>query len=292
METSPYLRIGALSRRVGVSPELLRAWEQRYGLLQPIRSRGGFRLYSLADEERIRAMRRHLDAGVSAAEAARLALAEPPADVAVELQPESLTERATELRAALDRLDEPAAHAAFDRLLAGYTLRTVLRDVVLPYLRELGERWKQGDATVAQEHFASNVLRGRLLGLARGWGEGVGPRAVLACAPGELHDLPLIVFGLTLAGRGWTVTYLGPDTPVATIQESLAGVQPRLVVIAAVTTRRFRAAQSELAELATHVPVALAGAGATESLARETGASVLEGDPVAAAEHVAAGEAR
>jgi len=55
---------------------------------------------------------------------------------------------------------------------------------------------------VAQEHFASNVLRGRLLGLARGWGEGVGPRAVLACAPGELHDLPLIVFGLTLAGRG------------------------------------------------------------------------------------------
>jgi len=290
MESSPHLRIGALSRRVGVSPELLRAWEQRYGLLQPIRSTGGFRLYSTADEQRIRAMRRHLDAGVSAAQAARLALAEPPADAADD-RPESLTKRAWELRAALDRLDEPAAHAVFDRLLAGYTLRTVLRDVVLPYLRELGERWKQGDATVAQEHFASNVLRGRLLGLARGWGEGVGPRAVLACAPGELPDLPLIVFGLTLAGRGWTVTYLGPDTPVATIQESLAGVQPRLVVIAAVTMRRFRTSQSELAELATHVPVALAGAGASEGLARATGASLLEGDPVAAADHVA-GEAR
>jgi DNA-binding transcriptional MerR regulator len=287
MESPPHLRIGALSRRVGVSPELLRAWEQRYGLLQPIRSTGGFRLYSTADEERIRAMRRHLDAGVSAAQAARLALSEPPADAADDVQPESLTETARDLRAALDRLDEPAAHAVFDRLLAGYTLRTVLRDVVLPYLRDLGERWKQGDATVAQEHFASNVLRGRLLGLARGWGEGVGPRAVLACAPGELHDLPLIVFGLTLAGRGWTVTYLGPDTPVATIQESLASVQPRLVVIAAVTMRRFRTAQPELAELAKQVPVALAGAGATESLARATGASVLDGDPVAAAEHVA-----
>ena len=55
------------------------------------------------------------------------------------------------------------------------SLETVLRDVVLPYLRELGERWERGDATVAQEHFASNLLRGRLLGLARGWGQGTGP---------------------------------------------------------------------------------------------------------------------
>ena len=69
-----HLRIGELSRRVGVSPELLRAWEFRYGLLQPTRSPGGFRLYSDADEERIRRMRDYQDQGLSAAEAARLAL--------------------------------------------------------------------------------------------------------------------------------------------------------------------------------------------------------------------------
>ena len=62
---------------------------------------------------------------------------------------------------------------------------TRLSEVVLPYLRELGERWLRGDASVAQEHFASSVLRGRLLGLARGWGLGLGPTAVLACLPGE-----------------------------------------------------------------------------------------------------------
>jgi len=286
MSESAHLRIGALSRRVGVSPELLRAWEQRYGLLQPVRSAGGFRLYSTADEDRVRLMRRHLAAGVSAAQAARLALTEAAPDGGEEAQPGELARLSTELVAALDRLDEPGAHAALDRLLATFTLQTVLRDVVLPYLHELGERWEHGEASVAQEHFASNILRGRLLGLARGWGEGAGPRAVLACAPGELHDLPLIIFGLALAGRGWTITYLGPDTPIATIQVTLADPKPRLVVISAMTRPRLRGAQSQLTELVRQVPVALAGAGATDGLARATGAFLLEGDPVTAAERV------
>ena len=286
MPDSAHLRIGALSRRVGVSPELLRAWEQRYGLLQPIRSPGGFRLYSTADEDRVRAMQRHLDAGVSAAQAARLALTSPP-DRDDASQPGELARFSTELVSALDRLDEPGAHASLDRLLATFTLRTVLLDAVLPYLHALGERWERGETSVAHEHFASNLLRGRLLGLARGWGQGAGHRAILACAPGELHDLSLIIFGLILSGRGWVITYLGPDTPIATIQETLAEVDARLVVISAMTSQRFRSAEPELTELVRHVPVALAGGGATEGVARATGASLLEGDPVTAAERVA-----
>ena len=287
MPDSAHLRIGALSRRVGVSPELLRAWEQRYGLLQPIRSDGGFRLYSTADEARVRAMQRHLDAGVSAAQAARLALTEAAPDRRDEVEPAELARFSIELVRSLDLLDEPSAHASLDRLLATFTLQTVLRDVVIPYLHELGERWESGEASVAQEHFASNLLRGRLLGLARGWGQGAGPRAVLACAPGELHDLPLIVFGLTLAARGWVITYLGPDTPLATIKETVVDLDARLVVISAITKQRFRAAEPQLSELVRHVPVALAGAGATESLARATGALLLDEDPVTAAERIA-----
>ena len=282
-----YLRIGALSERVGVSPELLRAWEQRYGLLQPLRSDGGFRLYSSADEQRVRAMRRHLSAGVSAAQAAQLALSEMPEDEAV-----SSTGLATlpdELREALDRLDQPAAHTALDRLLASLTTETVLRDVLLPYLRELGERWARGEISVAQEHFASNVLRGRLLGLARGWGNGSGATTVLACAPGELHDLPLMMFGLVLAARGRSVTYLGADTPIATIRETLAELHPERVVISATAGQRLRAAKAELAELSRTVPVALAGAGASARLAEEIGATLLGDDPVTAAGRVAEG---
>jgi len=278
-----------LSKRVGVSPELLRAWERRYGLLQPNRSAGGFRLYSGADEARIQSMQRYLGAGLSAAEAARLAIAgadrsaaEPGAGKA------RFTESATELEDALARFDEPAAHAALDRLFSAFRLQTVLREVVLPYLAELGRRWGRGEASVAQEHFASNLLRGRLLGLARGWADARGPRAVLACAPGELHDLPLISFGLALAARGWSITYLGPDTPITTIKETLLGRERPLVVVSAVTPDRFLAVRDELTELAADVRLALAGAGATKELASATGAALLlDEDPVTAAERVA-----
>ena len=230
-----HLRIGELSRRVGVSPELLRAWELRYGLLQPTRSTGGFRLYSEPDEERIRRMRAYQDQGLSAAEAARLALegasdGRPGANAAA---PDSRL-----LAEALERFDEPAAQAVFDWALATLSLDALLRDLLIPYLHDLGERWEAGTASVAQEHFATSVVRGRLLGLARGWGQGAGPLAVLACAPGELHDLPLIVFGLALHAR-WRVTYLGPDTPVGTLLDTAEALEPKLVVVSATTPRHL-----------------------------------------------------
>ena len=218
-----YLRIGELARRTGASPELLRAWERRYGLLRPTRSQGGFRLYTAADEERIRRMKEYLARGVAAAEAARLAAdAETPRSSAdtttpaipapetTAAAPPPLQAAARELAGALDRFDEEQTHAVLDRLLAAYRIETILRDLLVPYLHNLGERWAGGEVSVAQEHFASNLLRGRLLGLARGWGQGHGPTAVLACLPGEQHDLGLIAFGITLYRRGWRIIYLGP----------------------------------------------------------------------------------
>ena len=279
-----HLRIGELSRRVGVSPELLRAWELRYGLLQPSRSSGGFRLYSEADEQRIGRMRAYQDQGLSAAEAARLAL-EAPTDLrpARDVAPPDSSSFAD----ALDRFDEPAAQAAFDRALATLSLDALLRDLLLPYLQDLGERWEAGSASVAQEHFASNIVRGRLLGLARGWGQGAGPLAVLACAPGELHDLPLIAFGLALHGRGWRIAYLGPDTPLDTLLETARTLAPRLVVVSATTPRHLSRARSELRKLSGTAPLAVAGAGATAALAESVGATLLADDPVTEAERTA-----
>ena len=279
-----HLRIGELSRRVGVSPELLRAWELRYGLLQPTRSPGGFRLYSEADEERIRRMRAYQDQGLSAAEAARLALEgasdeRPATNVAV---PDS-----SSLADALERFDEPAAQAAFDRALAALSLDALLRDLLIPYLHDLGERWEAGTASVAQEHFATSVVRGRLLGLARSWGQGAGPLAVLACAPGELHDLPLIAFGLALRARGWRIAYLGPDTPLGTLLDTAQALEPMLVVVSATTPRHLSRVRDELGGLAKTAPLAVAGAGATAALAESVGAALLSEDPVTEAERVA-----
>ena len=287
MDAPGHLRIGELSRRSGVSRELLRAWEQRYGLLRPTRSDGGFRLYTSQDEQRVAVMRSHLERGLSAAQAARLTLDEDRPPAALPDTPES-DRGAAELRAALDAFDESAAQAVLDRLLATFSVETVLREVVLTYLRELGERWERGEASVAQEHFASQVLRSRMLGLARGWDRGVGPRAVLACMPGEHHDLGLIAFGLGLRARGWRITFLGPDTPLDTLTQAVDRLQPDAAVLVAATPARFDDGRRALRRLARAVPAWVAGAGATRPFARATGAHLLEGDPLAAAERIAA----
>jgi DNA-binding transcriptional MerR regulator len=277
------VRIGELSRRTGVGIELLRAWERRYGLLRPARSDGGFRLYTADDERRVHLMQRHLERGLAAAEAARAAIAEGHAARHGETPGVLLETGRERLGAALDRLDDTAAHGALDSLLAGFTLETVLSGAVLPHLAALGERWERGDATVAQEHFASNLLRGRLLALARGWDRGNGPRAVLACAPGELHDLPLIAFGLALAGRGWRITYLGPDTPAQSLADARAVLRPDAVVVAATLQGHLEPAEDLLARVAATTRLYLAGPGADDELARRVRATLLAGDPVAAA---------
>ena len=285
---TPQLRIGELSRRVGVSADLLRAWERRYGLLVPDRTEGGFRLYGEADEHRVRRMVALLSTGISAAEAAQLALTEPDQSSGPSAGSTTLPAPVgDDLGRALDGFDEAAAHAAFDRLLATFALDTVLRDGVLPYLHDFGERWRRGDASIAQEHFASAFLRGRLLGLARGWGAGRGPLALLACVPGDQHDLGLICFGLALRSHGWRITFLGPDTPVATITEHTRRFQPALVVLTVTLPSQAAKVKAGLAEIAGAAPLAIAGGGANSSLAAAIDARYLSADPVTAAAMVA-----
>jgi DNA-binding transcriptional MerR regulator len=287
VQNETLLRIGELSKRSGVSPELLRAWERRYGLLQPARSSGGLRLYSLADLERVRLMREHLAGGVAAAEAATLASRAP---TRAEPQQPSLIVEAyrRELAEALEDFDEPSAQAIVDRLLAAATVGGFLGEVVLPYLNELGRRWERGEVSVAQEHFASAVLRGRLLGLARSWGNGVGPLALLACLPGEQHELGLIVFGLALRARGWRIAYLGPDMPLDDVAAAASSLSPALVVLAAVTEDRVWPHAAELRTLAEAHRVVLGGVDASPSLAEEIGALAVTADPVTAADELSA----
>ena len=137
MTETALLRIGELSRRSGVSPELLRAWERRYDLLQPTRSEGGLRLYAPSDLERVQAMQRHLAAGFAAAEAARLAGAEGAPTLESAAAPETARHA---LAVAFAAFDEARAQAVLDALFAGTTLDAALSTMIVPYLRELGER--------------------------------------------------------------------------------------------------------------------------------------------------------
>ena len=169
--------------------------------------------------------------------------------------------------------------------MSDLSVPTVLRDVVLPYLTDLGERWERGTTSVAQEHFASNVIRGRLAGLARGWGNGHGPRAVLACPPGELHDLALMAFGIVLNRNGWRIDYLGTNTPVEELTRTVDARRPDLVVLAATLPENLEPLAAQLTALARRAPLVLAGAGATTEIAAAVGARLLTGDPVTEAEN-------
>jgi DNA-binding transcriptional MerR regulator len=279
-----YLRIGQLAKRTGLSPELLRAWEQRYGLLQPTRTPGGFRLYSAADEARVQRMQGLVAGGLAAAQAARLVLSgDEPAPQAASPSATTLDEAAGNLAASLDRLDEPAVNTALDRLFSTYTVETVLQQVVVPYLHRLGERWESGEVSVAQEHFASNLIKGRLLGLAQGWGQGRGPAAVLACVPGEHHELGLLAFGVALRRRGWRITYLGTDSPIDAVADIARTVLPAVVVLLSMNPAGFQNHAGEIEQLADQAQVLLAGTGATPETARRTRSRALDQDPVTAA---------
>jgi len=275
---SPELvRIGELSRRTGVSPELLRAWELRYGLLEPSRTVGRFRLYSEADIALVRRMRANLDAGLSASEAARVALAERS-----QVDSPGLREAADDLARCLESYDDVGAQAALDILLAAFSLDTVVREVLVPYLHAVGERWQRGELSVGQEHFISNLIRGRLLALSRGWDRGVGPRAVLASAEGDQHDLPVLLFGVLLRTHGWRITFLGANTPVASLAETVRAVSPDVVVITGTVQGVFDPLVEQLREVAREAPVYLAGPAADEGLARQADAMHLDGDLVEA----------
>jgi DNA-binding transcriptional MerR regulator len=276
------LRIGELSRRVNVPVASLRAWEARYGLLSPNRTKGGFRLYGPDDVRRVLAMRANLERGLSAAEAARQALSESH-EGATPL----LVDLANELDTALSGFDEAGAQAALDRLFGTVSVDAALREVVIPYLHEVGERWKRGETSIAQEHFASNVIRGRLLALARGWGRGGGPLALLACAEDEQHDIPLLLFGLLLRTYGWRIAYLGADTPLPSLVQAVRELHPSAVVVTGTTKGSLDGQSAGLQEVGLLAPLYVAGTAAGEELATQARAGYLDGDMFAAAESLA-----
>lgn len=192
------------------------------------------------------------------------------------------------LWAAVEGFDEDA----FDQALAGALwdrpLEQAVSEVVLPFLAELGDRWEQGELTVAHEHFASNLVRHRLGALAVGVRrDPAAPVAVLACPAGERHDLVLLCFSLLLSRLGWRTHFLGGDTPSAALGVASRTADADAVVVAATRSLTFEAHAVSLGRLGAERPLFLAGRGATPAVAQLLGARLLPEDPVVAAREVA-----
>jgi MerR family transcriptional regulator, light-induced transcriptional regulator len=248
------LRIGEVSRRTGVAVPTLRAWERRYGLLEPARTDGGHRLYSEADVDRVRTMTRLLDDGWSAAAAAREVRRVPasvtPLRPVATTGPETAAERLIErLEAAIDVFDAQAADAAVDDVFARLDVPRALDEVLLPVLRNVGEGWENDPRVIAREHFASNTLRPRLQRLL-GTGRRGSGRTCLAVTPeGEEHDLGLLAAAVVAVDAGWRVHYLGARVPVPTVERSVAELRPDVVLVGSLDRRQAQAFLAELPRL-------------------------------------------
>jgi DNA-binding transcriptional MerR regulator/methylmalonyl-CoA mutase cobalamin-binding subunit len=252
--------IRVVSERTGLSPDVLRAWERRHGVVAPGRSEGGQRLYSDADIDRLALLVRATQVGRSVGQAAALPLEELRQLVAEDA--ERGTTRPTPATDYRDRAFLAVADLAPERLQG--VLRTALLsvgasgyldEVVTPLLRRIGEAWHAGEIGIAHEHAASAVIRGEL-----GWlvevlavPEG-GPRAVVACLPGERHELGAALCAAAAAHAGWRVTYLGLDVPAddiaaAALSEAavVVGISVVLPADAAVTGRDLQALRERLA---------------------------------------------
>jgi DNA-binding transcriptional MerR regulator len=308
----PTMRIGELAARVGVSTHVLRAWETRYGLLQPSRSAGGYRLYGPEDERRVREVISLRDQGVSAVEASRRVLAaersgssatavSPDGAAAAEAADDSRAD--TTLRAdppvlvaqlfdAVSALDEDRAHAVLDTAFLDRSVESAVVDVLVPFFIRVGEGWELGRIGIAQEHFASSLVRRRLGALSLTWGVGNGPVAVLACPPGEFHDIILLSFGVLLGRAGWRIRYLGPDTPIPSLASACEVGQTDAVVLASRRPAGFRTHADALRRLGRQHPVWIAGRGATPRVIEELEVNVLGPDlPGSVAELTAAARA-
>ncbi len=241
----PVYNVKAVSHQTGIAAATLRAWERRYGVPSPPRTDSGYRLYSARDVAIIRWLKSQIENGMSISQAVHLlrSLEAQSADGRIS---EPLTERPSpDAPASYQRLhDEIIAGAAeFDEAHIEYTLaeafslfpvEEVCLHLIQPVLVTLGEKWHLGEINIGVEHFVTNIMRRKLSALMSASPpfsrEG---RIVSGCAPGEYHELGILMISLFLRRRGYEVIYLGQNIAAARFQEMLMKTQPDLLMLSA-----------------------------------------------------------
>ena len=209
--------IRTISNLTGVNAVTLRAWERRYGLIRPKRTPKGHRLYTQQDLDRIRQVLALLDQGIAISQAGQL-LDQPVRSQTKGEEagrPDVWQEYQSRMLRALEHFDEAALDAAYNDALSLYPVELVNTRLVAPLLRLLGQRWKSTPGGVAEEHFFSVYLRNKLgarihhLNARRN-----GHLLLVACLPGEQHEVGMLMFSLAAVSHGYQVLVLGANLPL------------------------------------------------------------------------------
>jgi methylmalonyl-CoA mutase cobalamin-binding subunit/DNA-binding transcriptional MerR regulator len=274
-DQAPRHPIRVAAGRTGLSPDVLRAWERRHGVVTPARSEAGQRLYSDADVDRLSLLAMATRSGRPLGRTATLPLEELRRLVAEDA--ERGASRSTPASEFLERAFAAASDLDPERLqtvLRGAVLSLgapgFLDEVVAPLLRRIGTAWHAGEIGIAHEHAASVVVR-RVLGWLVEFVEvpDDAPRAVVACLAHEHHELGAALATATAAHAGWRVIYLGPDLPAAEIAAAALRQKADVVGVSIVAPGDVAAARSELQALRKDLgprTLLLAGGGGVPSL--------------------------
>jgi DNA-binding transcriptional MerR regulator/methylmalonyl-CoA mutase cobalamin-binding subunit len=253
--------IRTVSTLTGVNAITLRAWERRYGLVEPVRTAGGHRVYTRADIDNVHSILALIENGVAIGQV-RQALAAHAAG-----QPRATDESPSagyraRMTAAIAQFDENRLEDVYNEMLSLYPAEQVTRDALLPLLADLGERWRESKGGVAEEHFFAVYLRNKLGARFHHRSRAAaGPKLLLACLPGEHHEVGLLLFALAAHDRGYRLVLLGADTPLAQLAYATHRSQAGAIVLSGSIepgTERFEHDLSQLVREA-GVPVFVGG---------------------------------
>ncbi len=270
--------IRVLSEKTGVAPTTLRAWERRYGLLKPQRTPKGHRLYDAKDVDavnrivnllnenytiskaitaiKLEEIQEKIEAGTTEASSRE---AEPNTDHWVDFHNRFLN--------AIEQFDEARLDSIYNEALSLYPIDLVSSQILRPLLKTLGQRWEERDAGIAEEHFFTSYLRNKVgARLHHSSGKSNGSRILLACMPGEFHELGSLLFGLSAMSRGYRILFLGADLPLDQIPHVVNSTEIDAVLLSAVnvTLRGQLARQLEKLAGELTIPVMLGGSGNTD----------------------------
>src|ERR1700712_4420779 len=285
------------SRLTGVSEASMRAWERRYRVVVPVRNVSGYRVYDLAAVAALSTMRRLIDTGWSAAEAAK---AVRSGDVVAQLDEVPVPARSVpseqasavvhmqQFLTAAAQMDTAGIEQSLDDGFALGSFEHVVDSWLFPTLDALGEGWARGEIDVAGEHAASHAVHRRLSAAFDAAGSRSRGAAVVVGLPsGSQHELGALAFATAIRRRGLDVLYLGANVPVDSWETAVRSRAARAAVLAVVTPADRPQARAVAERLLGHdaAPIVCSGgasgthlAAGVHSLARSIGAAAHELD--------------
>jgi MerR family transcriptional regulator, light-induced transcriptional regulator len=280
---TPMFTANEVESRTGVPATTLRQWERRYGLPNPQRASSGYRLYSQQDIGCIEFMRDQISTGVPASRAAQLyVINKPGKSPVVQQAPQTGANLVSRLIEATLTGDNGRADRVLSEAHASLSVEDVLLRVIQPTLVEIGEKWHRGEINVAHEHQASNFLRGKLHGLLELAGNSKhGPAIIVACAPGEWHEIGSLMLAIFLRRAGFRTHYLGANTPVEDLVRFSREVKAEVLMISVSNAEVLENLRSTARFLLEAAPLVVYGGAAFNErpeMARELGGEYLGSD--------------